>query len=91
MFDIIMNAIKSAWEWLLGVVASLVSTVLGWILSLLPSGLDGQISGAWSTIAFAIDAANQWAPISEAIAMSVALISFSMSYLGIKILIKMIP
>jgi hypothetical protein len=87
-FDSILHAIQAAWSWLIGVLQSIGNTVIGWIMSLIP---NADVSGPWNTISFAIDAANQWAPISEAITFATAYITFVVGFLTIKILIKLIP
>ena len=60
MFDIILDALKSAWDWFLGVLHSLAAMAYDAIVSLAPD-YHGQITTGFNHLSFAFDAANSWA------------------------------
>jgi hypothetical protein len=91
MFQLFLDALKAFWDWFIDIIISLGATVAGWILSAIPDGAVGHLAGAWNSCMVGISAANEWAPISEALQFAVAYVSFVIAYLLIKILIKMIP
>ena len=90
MFQLFLDALKAFWDWFLGIILSFGSTILSWILDTIPAISPAFVS-AWNTLAFALNAANQWAPITEALQLAVAYVTFTMTYLLIKVLVKMIP
>ena len=90
-FNAVLDALKQFFFWILAEFVNIGQSVIHWITSILP-GLDGnQVTSAWGTIAFAIDAADQWAPIHEGISIAFTDASFILIYLTVKVSIKLIP
>jgi hypothetical protein len=87
IFTSFLNALKTALAWFIDLVKSIGDTAVGWIMSIIPS----TSTDPNSSIGFAIDAANAWAPISEILGTLAIASTFVISFLVIKILLKLIP
>jgi len=91
MLDVIVSAFKTIWDWFLSVIAGVGSWALAQITNLIP-GLDSSaLSSSKGTIAFAVSAANAWAPIDLIITLAISYMAFVIVFLGIKIALKLIP
>lgn len=91
MFDVIIDAFKAIWDWFLSVLTGFASWVMGKLFALLPATDSAQLSNAKGTIAFAVSAANAWVPIDLIITLAGLYVAFVLAYLGVKVLVKMIP
>jgi hypothetical protein len=91
MWDVILEALKAAWNWILETLFGFGEMAIEWILSLLPTDANGQVSSGWSVISYGINAANAWAPLDFAITLAFLYVLFVLSFLSVKILLKLIP
>ncbi len=91
MWETIKQALQWFRNWLVETVLSMGSHLIAWIFNVLPTDANGQISSGWNTIAFALSAANAWAPLDFAITLAGLYVAFVCSFLAIKVAIKLIP
>lgn len=91
MLSMLLDALKTFWDWLMGIILSIGASVINFVMSAVP-GLDSSsFENSKGSVAFAVSAANAWVPIDLVITLFVAYASFVAVFLTIKIAIKLIP
>ncbi len=91
MWEAIKAALQWFWNFIVDQVLGIGSHLIAWIFNILPTDANGQIASGWNSIAFALNAANAWAPLDFAITLAFLFVSFVCSFLAIKVVIKLIP
>lgn len=91
MWQAVFDALKAAWDWLVGLLVGFGQSVISTVMSFMPDSVQNGLEGQSSVIGFALSAANAWAPIDLAISLAGMWIVFTLSYLAIKALVKLIP
>lgn len=87
IFTSVYNALLNAFNWVISAVRSIGDSAILWIMGLLPADPGGPAS----VVLFGLDCANAWAPLSEIIGFSSIALTFVVSFLAAKILLKLIP
>jgi hypothetical protein len=91
MIAALLNAIKAAVGWFFSLVQSFGQWAINYILDSIPGEAMAQGSSAGNTVRIYINAANSWVPIDFALTLFSTFMAFVITYLTVKIVIKLIP
>lgn len=91
MWTAILEALQAAWDWLVGLLVGFGQYVISQIIGLLPTSVVADVQSQSSTLGFALSAANAWVPIDYAVTLVTAYCVFVVSFLAVKVIVKLIP
>jgi hypothetical protein len=91
MWEMIKSAMQAFWNWLVTELFTFGDKAIQWILSCLPVDANGAVTSGWNTISFAIQAANAWVPIDLVINLTFIFVTFVITHLALKVVVKLIP
>ncbi len=91
MWQAVLDGLKAAWDWFVGVIVGFGQHVIAFILGLLPTSFLQQMHDSANTIGWALSAANAWLPLDVFFTLAVAYMAFILLFLAVKIIIKLIP
>lgn len=91
MWQAVLDALQAAWDWIVGLLIGLGQSVIGMVMGLMPQSVQDGLASQTSVVGFALSATNAWVPLDYAVTLASMYIVFVVSFLAVKILIKLIP